>query len=267
MESDMKHTDALTYRAMARAMGAINSTMTLDQKADALEDALSQELDILVVPPGALAHPQFPVPRDEFPRGKVQMHSEPRLPEMPSRPTLVDFFKLRWAPASHVLQSAALARRNGYGNRVIMACLLHDISVHGLIRSDHGYWTAQLVESYVHPEVAFAIRYHQALRFFPDPEAGYEYPANYLKWFGEDYVPPDYIKRDYEYARAHKWYMSARQVTMNDLYAFDPDANPRIEDFEDVISSEFRQPREGLGFDQSAVAHMWRTMIWPNNFL
>jgi hypothetical protein len=29
----------------------------------------------------------------------------------------------------------------------------------------------------------------------------------------------------------------------------------------------FRQPREGLGFDGSLVAHMWRTMIWPNNFI
>ena len=29
----------------------------------------------------------------------------------------------------------------------------------------------------------------------------------------------------------------------------------------------FRQPAEGLGFDGSPVAHMWRTMIWPNNFL
>ena len=24
---------------------------------------------------------------------------------------------------------------------------------------------------------------------------------------------------------------------------------------------------EGLGFDGSPTAHMWRTMIWPNNFL
>ena len=27
----------------------------------------------------------------------------------------------------------------------------------------------------------------------------------------------------------------------------------------------FRQPWEGLGFDGSPVAHMWRTVIWPNN--
>lgn len=24
---------------------------------------------------------------------------------------------------------------------------------------------------------------------------------------------------------------------------------------------------EGLGLDDSATSHMWRTMIWPNNFL
>jgi hypothetical protein len=29
----------------------------------------------------------------------------------------------------------------------------------------------------------------------------------------------------------------------------------------------FRQPAGGLGFDGLEVAHMWRTMIWPNNFL
>jgi hypothetical protein len=107
----MSRKDALTRRAMARA--EINYTMTLDQKADALEDALSEELDVLVTPPDALADPQFPVPRDEFPRGTVQMHREPRLPEMPERTTLIDFFKILWAPASHELQSAALARKNG----------------------------------------------------------------------------------------------------------------------------------------------------------
>ena len=37
--------------------------------------------------------------------------------------------------------------------------------------------------------------------------------------------------------------------------------------FEDIIGRNFRQPKEGLGFDGSPVAHMWRSMIWPNNFL
>ena len=36
-----------------------------------------------------------------------------RLPPMPDRPTIYDFFALRFAPANHVLQSAALAMKNG----------------------------------------------------------------------------------------------------------------------------------------------------------
>ena len=35
----------------------------------------------------------------------------------------------------------------------------------------------------------------------------------------------------------------------------------------DIIGRNFRQPEEGLGFDNSPSAHMWRSMIWPNNFL
>jgi hypothetical protein len=40
-----------------------------------------------------------------------------------------------------------------------------------------------------------------------------------------------------------------------------------FDDFSDIVGRHFRQPAEGLGFDGSPVAHMWRTMIWPNNFL
>jgi hypothetical protein len=42
---------------------------------------------------------------------------------------------------------------------------------------------------------------------------------------------------------------------------------PEPERFEDIIGRHFRQPAEGLGLDTSATAHMWRTLIWPNNFL
>ena len=46
--------------------------------------------------------------------------------------------------------------------------LVHDIAIAGFIRGDHGYWAAQLLEPYVEEEVSWAIRYHQAMRFFPD---------------------------------------------------------------------------------------------------
>ena len=82
--------------------------------------------------------------------------------------------------------------------------------------------------------------------------------------FGEDYVPPDYIRQAYEYARAHSWYMDARLITLNDKYAFDPDAVVSIEPFIDIIGRNFKQPKEGLGYDNSPSAHMWRTIANPD---
>ena len=201
---------------------------------------------------------------------KVMMGDDPALPKMPAAPTLFDFFKLRFdhaAAASHLLQSANLALKAGVDEKGVLACLLHDIAMVGLFGGDHGYWGAQLIAPYVDEEVAFAVRYHQALRFFPDPAVGYEYPQDYIGIFGEDYKPEPYICADYAYARAHKWYGMSRMVTQNDLYAFDPNATVDLEIFTDIVGRHFRQPKEGLGFDNSPVAHMWRAMIWPRNFL
>jgi hypothetical protein len=61
--------------------------------------------------------------------------------------------------------------------------------------------------------------------------------------------------------------MSSRLITLNDLYSFDPNAVVSIDEFEDIIGRNFKQPKEGLGFDGSPVAHMWRTMIWPTRYL
>jgi hypothetical protein len=132
---------------------------------------------------------------------------------------------------------------------------------------DHGYWGSQLLAPYVDEEVTWAIKYHQALRFYADEEVGYSYPKAYIRYFGPDFTPEPYVAKDAEYAKNHKWYMSARQITMNDAYSFDPNIVAKIEDFEDIIGRHFKQPEEGLGYDNSPSAHMWRTMIFPNNFL
>ena len=196
------------------------------------------------------------------------MGEDGRLPTMPENPTLVDFFKCRFGPnQQHVLQSANLAMQNGLSEKMILACLLHDIAVIGFIRADHGYWGAQLIEPYVDEEVSWAVRTHQALRFFADPEVGYEYPASYLKMFGEDYQPEPYIVAEYERAKKHKWYMSARMICLNDLYSFDADVTIQIDQFEDIIGRHFRQPEEGLGNDNSPSSHMWRTLRRPSSAL
>jgi hypothetical protein len=199
----------------------------------------------------------------------LMMGDDPRLPKMPAQPRLADFFRHRFVPlvANHLLQSARLAQKAGLDERVVMACLLHDIAMAGLITSDHGYWGAQLIEPYVDEEVSWAVRYHQALRYFPDESVGYTYPEAYIRYFGEDYQPPAYLRQAYEQARRHKWSMTARLITVNDVYAFDPHIVVDLDDFEDIIGRHFRQPKEGLGFDNSPVAHMWRTMIWPRNSL
>src|SRR5216683_1154882 len=151
--------------------------------------------------------------------------------------------------------------------KVILACLLHDIGVASFIRCDHGYWGAQMIEPYVEEEVSWAVRVHQALRFFPDESVGYKYPDMYVKYFGADYEPEPYIKAEYERARNHKWYMTARQICVNDIYSFDPNAKVDLNDFVDIIGRNFKQPKEGLGFDGSPSAHVWRTMMWPTRFL
>ena len=245
--------------------------LTLSERADALEERQMRELGEAVVTRSLLYNladgerslgPGFETGR------RLLMGDDPRLPAMPEAPTLFDFFRCRLAPAQqHLLQSARLARKNGLPGNMVLACLLHDIAIAGFIRSDHGYWGAQLVAPYVDEEVSWAIRAHQALRFFADESVGYAYPPMYARFFGPDYRPEPYIVAEYERARKHKWYMSARMICVNDLYAFDSDVVVELEEFEDVVGRHFRQPPEGLGNDNSPSSHMWRTLRRPCNAL
>jgi hypothetical protein len=252
----------------------MNDVMTLSQRADALEHKMMQELDCIIVKSrlfdladgdqsvanGAALMAQNP--------GKYfLMGDDPRLPPMPAKPTLIDFFKSRFGPANHLLQSARHAVKAGMDEKVVLACLLHDIGVIGFIRADHGYWGAQMVAPYVDEEVAWAIRAHQALRFYPDESVGYSYPEAYVKNFGPDYRPEPYIEAEYKRALGHKWYMTARMITVHDIYSFDPDVHVELEEFTDIIGRNFKQPEEGLGWDASPAAHMWRTLIRPTRFL
>jgi len=147
---------------------------------------------------------------------------------------------------------------------VILACLLHDV-VQSLIKVDHGWWGAQMFEPYIPEKSTFGIRYHQALRFYADEANGYEYPDLYRRTFGVDYKPEPYIEETYQMVRKHKWYSEPRMVTVNDLYAFDPNAVVTLDPFVDIIGRHFKQPKEGLGFDNSAVAHMWRSIAYPDH--
>ncbi len=228
----------------------------------------------IVPPPVSLLGTGRPDPEPEFLRHLggsyvMMMGNNPALPLMPKCPSLMDFFtkRLMGICPRHLLTSAGRALDEGQDEKVVMACLLHDISNGCLIRTDHGYWGAQMIAPYVSEEIAWAVQNHQALRYFADEEAGYQYPDSYRLFFGPDYVPPDYIREAAAAARKHRWYMTSRLITLYDVYFFDDLPVPDPNRFTDIIGRHFRQPEEGLGFDGSPVAHMWRTAIWPNNFL
>src|SRR5665213_1272642 len=253
----------------------MNDVMTSSERADALEHKMMQEMNeaiavksrLFLLADGDFAMPNGAKLQQAHPGAKMLMGDDPRLPAMPDKPTLIDFFKFRFAPAMHLLQSARHALVAGMPEKIVLASLLHDIGVIGFIRSDHGYWGAQMVEPYVDEEVTWAIRAHQALRFFADEAAGYPYPDQYRRYFGEDYLPDAYIQADYERARKHKWYMSARMICVHDIYSFDPDIVVTMDQFEDIIGRHFKQPKEGLGNDNTPSSHMWRTLIRRCNAL
>jgi hypothetical protein len=257
---------------MAGRKKTMTEVRTLSQRADDLEHRQMQELGDRLITKSLLFQLADGDQSLSFGVGtgkQLLMGEDPRLPAMPEEPTLLDFFKYRFArgPQQHLLQSANLAQKNGLEEKMVLACLLHDIAVIGFIRSDHGYWGAQLLEPYVDEEVSWAIRYHQCLRFYADESVGYAYPDNYVRMFGANYKPDPYIQADYERTKKHKWYMAARMICVNDLYSFDPNVIVTMDQFEDIIGRHFKQPKEGLGNDNTPSSHMWRTIIRPCNAL
>ena len=269
-------------RAFLASLGgaAAVSLMDSEAKADALEHYMEEQLDAAVAARQeaqgmakkypTVAELEEQALKRTVRRGAGGVFASGRdgvlkkLDKLPERPTFVDFFKARFAPGNHVLQSANRAMKTGMTEEIILACLCHDI-VNTLIHPDHGWWGAQLIEPYVSPKTSWAVRYHQTLRFYPDPQYGYEYPESYIRTFGEDYKPEPYLEQTYKFLRNHKWYEYPRLVTVNDLYSFDPNQEVSIDPFIDIIGRHFKTPKEGLGNDNSPSSHMWRTLARPDN--
>jgi len=263
---DIDRDDFITSLGGAEAV----ARMDHEARADAIEEYRANQLEGATAKPKGqtVAEVEAQIDTRGYRRGVgklfiAEQGTVTRLPPMPARPTLIDFFERRFQSTQHVLQSASLAQRGGASEEVVLACLLHDLG-QSLMRTDHGWWSAQIFEPYVSERVTFAIRYHQALRFYADPAAGYEYPELYYKLYGVDYEPPPHVAAAYETARRHPWYGDARLVTTNDLYAFDQTTVVTLDPFVDLIGRRFKQPPEGLGNDNTPVAHMWRTLATPD---
>lgn len=258
--------DGIDRRAFFTRLGGAAAVATLSTStlADELEEEQLRRLENNAVAAEPPRRPQ----RAKMRRGGGTIFDQlrkPELDELPERPTLVDFFQRRFSDGivQHCLRSAHHALEDGQDELHVMAALVHD-TIMTLMRTDHGYWGADLLAPYVDERITWGIRYHQALRFFPDADYDYEYPELYVRMFGEDFEPEPYVKEAHRFARKHRWYAHARMITVNDTYGFDESVNPSLDEFVDIIGRNFRQPEEGLGFDNSPSAHMWRTMINPD---
>ncbi|MEJ0098811.1 MAG: hypothetical protein WDO12_03335 [Pseudomonadota bacterium] len=65
------------------------------------------------------------------------MGQNPKLPVMPEKPKLLDFFHYRFCDIAfrHLLQSAKTALDAGQSETIVIACLLHDISNGAFLRT------------------------------------------------------------------------------------------------------------------------------------
>ena len=252
----------------------MNDTMTLAERADALEHRMMRELDAIIVKSrlfnladGDMSIPNGPALLAANPGKHMLMGDDPRLPKMPDKPTLMDFFKYRFGPANICCRAPGMPSEPAWTRKSSSpACCTTSASSASsapiTVIGARRWWRPMSTR-----RSRWAIRAHQALRFYPDESVGYAYPESYIKNFGADYRPDPYIEEEYKRARDHKWYMTARMITVHDIYSFDPNVMVELEEFTDIIGRNFRQPKEGLGWDSSPSAHMWRTLIRPTRYL
>ena len=130
--------------AAAVAAASFTAEMTLSQRAEAFEGVMIEGLPYHFATPvicepdreQSMAPPGSNIGPGGAPTSKLMAGmADPRLPTMPEKPTLLDFYRYRIPNPSHLLQSANYAMQNNMDEKVILACLLHDISVDGFLRT------------------------------------------------------------------------------------------------------------------------------------
>src|SRR4051794_13551889 len=104
---------------------------TLSEQADQLEERLMDTLDR--VPTKSPLYTMGEIdPREGLVRAPLKpgqlllQGPDPRLPAMPAKPRLLDFYRLRFRRGGiqHLLQSANLARTKGFPEKIVAASLL-----------------------------------------------------------------------------------------------------------------------------------------------
>jgi hypothetical protein len=134
---------------------------SLDERADALERKMSDDLDVLLsksalfnMADGKLGASGMGFDLTTKYGKYYLMDGDPRLPKMPAKPTLLDYFKYRAKGTNHLLQSATHALKASMPETTILACLLHDIATAIFNQERSRLLGAQLIEPYVDEEVS-----------------------------------------------------------------------------------------------------------------
>ena len=98
--------------------------LSMSERADELEEEKMHEMERIITR-STIAHlMDGEVKMDTGPEMKAKhpgkyflMGDDPRLPPMPEKPTLVDYFRYRFASTAHLLQSATHALKAGNPRR------------------------------------------------------------------------------------------------------------------------------------------------------
>ena len=101
------------------------AAMTLSERADELEEQMMHELNQKIATKSVLfgmadGKVEIASGNDllaKNPGKYFLMGADKRLPEMPEKPTLIDFFQRRFASTAHLLQSAKHALKNGLSEK------------------------------------------------------------------------------------------------------------------------------------------------------
>ena len=122
--------------------------MTLSERADALEEQMMHELEHIVTKSVLFNLADGKVEMEggnallaKNPGKFMLMGADPRLPKMPEKPTLVDYFRCRFAPPPICCERDSCAESRSNEKSCSPACCT--TSRRSFIRCDHGYWGAQ----------------------------------------------------------------------------------------------------------------------------
>src|SRR6201999_485340 len=102
-------------------MASLAQAKSAHDRADALEEHMMHELEHIVtrsvlfgLADGKVGMESGPSLMAKNPGKYMLMGADPRLPQMPAKPTLIDYFRCRFASTSHLLQSATHALQGGH---------------------------------------------------------------------------------------------------------------------------------------------------------